>query len=197
MNKATTPAMVGLMIAMGCSSLPPADLSGTEFAPVRAVHVFSGPILISVDPGAVRQRVYGSGSANYGWQYQFGDVERRYAQAVANAVFANPSFTARASDRIPEMRLTSFSHTLITHSSGSMPDVTDEATAHWTLFDANGIERARFVFVGHHSAATGLGGREAHRAMAQKRGRAALVDLYNNSVARLAAGSEFARLKLD
>lgn len=186
-------ALLMLGIA-GCGSVPPADLSTATFAPVQPARVHSAAMIVNVDRAAVSRRSYGSGSPNYQMPYELGHVEESYAKAVSNVVFANASFGATRTGSTPELRLVSFSHNLIAHSSGSMPDATDEVIARWALFDAGGTEIARYVFIGSHSAATGLGGRKIHYAKAQARGLAALDDLYRKTVAGLAEAPELAGL---
>lgn len=186
-----------LALALGaCGSVPPANLAAATFPVIAVERVPVRQLAVRVSPDAVTRREYGAGTGGYLMPYALGDVEQHYARGVATSVLPGAQFGGPRAPGVPELRLMSFSHGMFAHTSGSIPDVTDEVTARWVLLDGAGVTVARYVFVGARTAATGMGTRSEHHAMAQARGVAAIDDLYRKTVAGLAAArADFARVQ--
>lgn len=186
--------LMGLALS-SCAAAPAIDLSSTTFPAVGIERISVPGLAVTIAPNAVSRRQYHSGSPNYGLAYSVGDAERRYAQAVADAVFSGTPFDKPPSAGQTELRLTSFTHVLIPRSTGTLPDVTDEVTAKWTLTGPTGTELGRFVFVGSRSSETRGGLAPAQAERGQVRANAAIQDLFHRTVEGLASAPEFAQIK--
>jgi hypothetical protein len=174
--------------------MPVIDLSSASYPAVAFKPISAPGLAVTVAPGAVSKREYIGGSFNYTLAYSVGDAERRYAQAVADTVFSGARFDRPPAAGQVELRLTSFTHILIPHATGTLPDVTDEVTAHWTLLSPAGTELRRFVFVGSESSETRGGLRPAQAERGQVRANAAFQALYRHTVEGLGAAPELARV---
>jgi hypothetical protein len=124
-----------------------------------------------------------------------GDVDRTYAAAVARALAAEVAPEDKRNAGVPELRLVSFRHALLAHGSGTLPDVSDEITAKWKVFDASGHEVASTVFIGGMTEDTHGGLRGKQAAMAAARTLAALEDLLRKTVDGLAGHEAMRRLR--
>jgi hypothetical protein len=174
--------------------MPVIDLSSATYS---AVGIKSNPapgLAVTVAPDAVSKREYVGGSFNYTLAYSVGDAERRYALAVAQALSSEARFDKSPAAGQAELRLTSFTHILIPHATGTLPDVTDEVTARWTLMSPAGTELRRFVFVGSESSATRGGLRPAQAERGQVRANAAFQSLFRGTVEGLGAAPELAQI---
>ena len=177
-----------------CAALPVIDLSATAFPAVDVRPIAAPGLSVTVAPGAVTKREYASGSPNYGLDYAVGDAERRYAKAVASALFTGAQFDRSPATGQAELRLTSFTHILIPRSTGTLPDVTDEVTAKWVLTSPAGTEMRRFVFVGSESGVTRGGLAPAQAERGQVRASAAIQALFRRTVEGLVSAPEFAQI---
>ncbi|MBE7417531.1 MAG: hypothetical protein HS128_07180 [Ideonella sp.] len=174
--------------------MPVIDLSSATFPAVEFRRIAAPSLVVTVAPNAVSKRQYWSGSPNYALAYSVGDAERRYAQAVADAVFSGAQFDQSPAAGQAELRLTSFTHLLIPRTTGSLPDVIDEVTAKWTLMSPAGTELRRFVFVGSESGVTRGGLAPAQAERGHVRARAAIQALFRHSVEGLISAPEIAQI---
>lgn len=190
----TVARLVTSLALSSCAAMPVIDLSSTTFPAVESRPISAPGLAVTVAPGAVSKRQYNSGSPNYSLAYAVGDAERRYAQAVAHAVFSGAQFDKPPTAGQPELRLTSFTHILIPRATGTLPDVTDEVTANWTLVSPAGTEVRRFVFVGSQSSQTRGGLAPAQAERGQVRALAAIQALFRRTVEGLVSAPELAQI---
>lgn len=197
MGSASGSTVARLMICLtlaSCAAMPVIDLSSATFPAVEFKPISAPGLSVTVAPSAVSKREYRGGSPNYGLDYSMGDAERRYAQAVANAVFSGARFGIPPTVGQAELRLTSFTHVLIPRATGTLPDVSDEVTAKWTLLSPAGTEVRRFVFVGSESSATRGGLAPAQAERGRVRASAAIQALFRRSVEGLGSAPEIAQI---
>lgn len=186
--------LVACLVLSSCAAAPAIDLSSTAYPSIAFEPIAAAGLAITIAPNAVSRREYGSGSPNYSLYYSMGDSERRYARAVATTVFSGATVDKAAAVGQTELRLTSFTHVLIPHATGTLPDVTDEVTAKWTLLSPAGSELRRFVFVGSQTSETRGGLSPAQAERGQVRANAALQLLFRRTVEGLGSAPEVARI---
>ncbi|MBN8507579.1 MAG: hypothetical protein J0L57_03120 [Burkholderiales bacterium] len=179
---------------VACSNVPPADLSAIAFTAVDVPRIAATSLTVTLAPDAVTRRSCGSGSFNYQIAYALDEVDRRCLQSVCAATFIEARCHQPPLAGSPELRLVSFTHLLLAHSPGTLPDVTDEVTARWVLLDATGAEVKRFVFVGARSGSTHGGLTQAQFDRAQARAAMAFDDLHRKTVVGLSASTDLVRI---
>ena len=187
-----------LFAVTGCG-FKTVDLSNSTFSAPPSVSKSGAIVTVTLGAQDVQRGGFTVSQPNYhGVSYQIGNVAETYARAVAGAVFQSPIFdrkprSARSATGSMELRLTSFSHTVFVHSKGFVaPDVTDETSARWTLFDGAGRRIKDFDFIGS-KAGSGGWGTSTIPENAHKRGSAALQTLFDRTVRGLSADADLRR----
>jgi hypothetical protein len=201
--RSTTLLLAATIATLGATNaaalrIPPADMTTWQLQTPASDQRFDTAVFVTLNDAAFTSSVVvADPSVMYPVEYIMGDLNERYARAVASAVFGNATVAGAEGappDGVATLRLSSIN---LLHRVGkgfATRDITDYVQATWSLSDLTGREIYRFTFAGTATSNSGAG--KAYGPKGRERTGLAYQDLLENTVRGFAASTAMRRFAL-